>query len=244
MQDPSAPESLREFQITYGRYLRAPSDYSLPEGIPERRSEIYEGLLFNNMCSFLDRCFPVTRSIVGTEKWTSWCRQFFKEWRSETPLFSQIPFEFVRYMSEMLITDSLPDWMPELLHYEWVELEVDVDNAELSEPLAQEYWLNPNSRLLSYQWPVHRISKDFQPQEAETTFIVVYRDSKFSVMFSEVNATTFTLLSLIQQGYADLDSLFLSLAEMIAHPDPSAIKQFGMTLLDDLKKQEILLGNT
>jgi hypothetical protein len=242
MQDPKAPESLRQFQITYGRYLRAPAEQILPEGIPERRSEVYEGLLFNNICGFLDRCFPVTQSIVGAEKWRVWCRQFFKEWRSETPLFSQIPFEFVRYMSEMLITDSLPDWMPELLHYEWVELEVDVDNAERSASSLARYYVNPNARLLAYNWPVHRIRKDFQPTEPEASFLVVYRDSNFSVMFSEINATTYALLSLIQEGYEQLPELFSVLAETIGHPDAEALMQFGVPLLEDLKRQEIILG--
>jgi len=241
MQDPNAPESLRNFQIPYGRYLRSPSDYSLPEGVPERRSEIYEGLLFNNLCSFLDRCFPVTQSIFGAEQWRLWCRQFFKEWRSETPLFSQVPYEFVRYMSEMLITDSLPQWLPELLHYEWIELEVDVDDAQI-EASDQAYVINPNSRLLSYNWPVHKIKKDSQPDEPEATFLVVYRNAEFSVMFSEINATTYTLLALIEQGYESLESLFAQLASLIGHPDAGALMTFGQTLLDDLTQQEILLG--
>jgi hypothetical protein len=65
MQDINAPDTLRDFQITYGKYLRSPATQKRPDGIPERRSEIYESLLFNNISGFINNCFPVAPDFLS-----------------------------------------------------------------------------------------------------------------------------------------------------------------------------------
>ena len=251
MQDVSAPESLRQFQIVYGRYLRNPNKTALPESIPPRRSEIYESLLFNNICGFINNCFPVSRSLFEPAKWNRISRSFFEEWRCTTPIFSQIPYEFVRYISERPIGETLVPWLSELLHYEWVELEVDLDEAVFDKAALESKGLNinPTAKLLAYQWPVHKIASDYQPDEMQQVCLVVYRDVDAKVRFTEVNATTLMLLQAIADWQAplnalnDLESLLLSFGESINHPEPTALTKFGVQLLTDLKAKEILIGD-
>lgn len=248
MQDSNAPESLRDFQIGYGRYLRNPKKKELPEGIPARRSEIYEDLLFNNICGFINNCFPVAKYIFDEEQWQEMCRNFFEHWRCSTPIFSQIPFEFVRYISESIEAEKLPDWLSELLHYEWVELEVDLAEVDFDQELIEAsegnatVRANPTMKLLAYNWPVHTLSKTAVPDSPTTTFLVVYRNSKLTVRFLEVNATTYMLLQLIQNEPAERAVLLASFAEQIQHPDAAALETFGLQLIADLIRQEILIG--
>ena len=243
MQDVSAPKSLQAFQISYGKYLRNPDGSVLPEGIPQRRSEIYEGLLFNNISGFINNCFPVTRSLHSSDDWKKLIRSFFKDWRCTTPIFSQLPFEFVRYCSETLIVDTLPAWMPELLHYEWVELEVDVKANEDEQSDASVVQLNTSTALLAYNWPVHTISSKSIPDEASQTFLVVYRNEECKVRFLEINATTYMLLQQIQDAPDKINNVIASFVDTLNHPDPEALEGFTLQVMQDLKEKEILLGD-
>ena len=243
MQDIAAPEKLRDFQIRYGKYLRDPQAVRLPKGIPARRSEIYEGLLFNNISGFIHNCFPVARSLHSPEEWTALVRSFFKEWRSVTPIFSQIPFEFVRYCSETLIVDTLPKWLPELLHYEWVELEVDLLVADTFKSDSDKLRVNSAAKFLSYNWPVHTISKDFIPDHPSQTFLVVYQNRECKVRFLELNATTFALLQHIQERKSSVGETIDSFLPKLNHPNPEALASFTLQIMKDLKQQEILIGD-
>ena len=238
-------EKLRSFQLEYGKYLRDPENSVLPEGIPARRSEIYEGLLFNNVSGFINNCFPVARSLYEEAQWTKLSRSFFRDWRCTSPLFSQIPYEFVKYVSAHEDSLILAPWIPELLHYEWIELEVDTeDTGEFIELAEGEVAANPSLKVLAYQWPVHKISDDFKPDEPEQTCLAIYRNSEFKVRFVELNATTFLLLQFIQQAPGQLSAILEQFAQQIKHPDPQAIITFGAQLVDDFIGQEILLGGT
>ncbi len=243
MQDVSAPEKLRSFQIRYGKYLRSPETSRLPEGIPARRSEIYEGLLFNNISGFINNCFPVARSLHTDTEWVALTRRFFKDWRCTTPIFSQIPFEFVRYCSETLVVDELPAWLPELLHYEWVELDIDLkvnENVDINNTCVR---INPMASLLSYNWPVHTISKGLIPDEPIQTFLVVYRDEYCKVRFLELNATTFMLLQHIESKPNSSDEVVKTFVKQLEHPNPDVLAEFTLQIMKDLKEQEILFGD-
>lgn len=248
MQDVNAPKSLSEFQLNYGRHLRNPSENTLPLGVNKRRSEIYEDLLFNNIRTFIDTCFPVAKSLFSDQDWQVLARAFFHNWRCTTPIFSQIPYEFVRYISEGDISDSSikssqPQWLPELLHYEWVELEVDVFEDDTKLENLKGLILNPSAKLLVYQWPVHTISNDQLPESPLQTCLVVYRNIELSVRFLELNATTFMLLQFLEQHPSGFASDILhKFAKQIQHPDPTALVQFGFTLLAELHDANIIFG--
>ncbi len=243
MQDPSAPAAIQSFQLSYGKYLRDPANESRPEGIPPRRSEIYENLLYNNISGFIDKCFPVAMSMFDEGQWRKLTRSFFRDWRSETPIFSQIPYEFVRFIAETEIKNDLPPWLPELLHYEWVELEVDLRENACSENLAsQEICTNPSLKVLAYQWPVHKISKTFQPDTPAETCLAVYRDEHLKVRFLEINATTFMLLQFIQMNPGIRGEILQAFAEQLKHPEPSTLISFGQKIIDDFISQEIIIG--
>lgn len=257
MLDADAPKSLQDFQLSYGHYLRDPSACSRPDGVPVRRSEIYENLLISNISGFINTCFPVAKSLHTQEQWQALCRAFFSEWRCTTPIFGRIPEEFVCFLNEYAQHSEVAPWLPELIHYEWVELDVDLDEAELPSQkdidIHSSLFLNPTARLLAYQWPVHSVSKDALPTTEQQTCLVVYRDEEENVRFNEVNPTTFMLLQFINEHNAergadasnkdkDIDSLLLGFSEQINHPDPSVLMVFGKQLIEDLKNKSILFG--
>ena len=173
----------QNFQRAFAGHLRDPHHTPRPAGVAARRMAVYNELLFNNICGFVDACFPVSRAIVGDKRWRRLCRTFYRDWPLHTPWFREIPREFARYLAEGDIRQPLPAWLAELAHYEWAELAVDVMDCAIpahdpaGDLLAGPVALNPALLNLAYAWPVHRIGPDYRPRKPQPTHLVVYRDA-------------------------------------------------------------------
>ncbi|MBI5331631.1 MAG: putative DNA-binding domain-containing protein [Betaproteobacteria bacterium] len=242
------------YQRAFTARIRDPKAHPRPPGAPARRMKVYEELLFNNLEGFLLACFPVCRKILGVRRWSRLVRSFFRDHASHTPYFRQIPEEFLRYLQdEWTPTESYPAFLPELAHYEWVELELDTSNRDRDLPahdpagdlMAGRPLLNPVLRVLAYRWPVHRLSPRFKPDQTpeQPTFLMAFRTLEdLEVHFTVVNAATARLLSLLQErpGLTGADALEILAREMGA--DAPAMRAHGEELLADLRHQGVLLG--
>ncbi len=237
----------QHFQHAMARHLRDPHHTPRPAGVPARRMAVYNELLFNNVCGFLDSCFPVCQQLLGPKRWQRLCRTFYRDWPSHTPWFREIPREFVRYLQEARVAQPLPCWLSDLAHYEWAELAVEVmdDTPCACDPsgdlMAQRVVLNPARVDVLSDWPVHRIGPQWQPRQKNPTCLVVFRDPQHAVQFCEVNAVTARLLALLAPGRTGRQAL-QQLAQDMAHPDLPALLGFGQTLLLQLRQQGVILG--
>lgn len=244
------PSDLVDFQQAFSAHLRAPQSEACPNGIPQRRSQVYEELLFKNIQGFVDKCFPVAKSIINQDQWLHLTRLFFQNWQSHTPYFSRIPFEFVQFIrSKPTICDidqplSLPAWFDSLLHYEWAELEVDLFDAvvpRVHTPLTENYKLkvNPTLQNLEYNWPVHRISANNLPSSPIETRLLVYRSFDHQVLFMEVNALTAALVHIFETETPPKEALN-QLVQLVPNMNPEQVLQFGQSLIEDLLKRNAL----
>lgn len=198
------PASLRQFQSAFSQRLRDPECATALPDVPTRQGALYETLLFNNLCGFIDRCFPVSKQRMDIQSWRNLCRRFYRSHSCKSPYFREIPFQFLTYIQEA--TTDLPAWLPELLHYEWVELAVTTDPTRL--PAKQqttsntaELKINPTLRNLQYHWPVHRLSADTEKDEIpapnDVTCLLVYRKRDHKVQFMQIDPLTACLLQLL-----------------------------------------------
>lgn len=242
----AAPADFQDFQRQFAQHLRDPRR-ARPAGVSARGTALYRDLVFNNILGFLDACFPVCRAILGDTRWRRLNRCFYRDWPLHTPWFREIPREFVRYLMETKPRQTLPQWLPELAHYEWAELAVDT--LEVSVPahdpqgdLLGNLLLNPAILLLSYAWPVHQLSPQYRPRRPQVTHLVVYRDAQECVQFSLLNGVTARLLALLSDSTLSGAAALSQIAEEIAHPDPEQLKVFGQALLEGLRAQGIILG--
>ena len=241
--------AFQEFQHALAAHLRDPHHTRRPAGVPARRMAVYNELLFNNVCGFVDSCFPVCRQLLGESRWRRLCRTFYRDWPSHTPWFREIPREFVRYLNEAHIAQPLPRWLADLARYEWAELAVDV--MDITPPahkpqgdlMQGRVVLNPARVDVASEWPVHRIGPAWQPRQTEPTFLVVFRNAEHQVQFSEINAVTARVLALLDEGRSGQEA-FEQLAHEMAHPDPQALMGFGLQLLTSLREQGLVLGTT
>jgi len=128
-----APRSVPDFQEhqrTSTDHIRDPKQNRRPTGVPARRMKVYNDPLFNNVFGQISSCFPVARSVLGKRKWQRLVRQFFATHRCRTPYFRQTPEEFLQSIQQRGSLGSDPDFLIYLLHYEWVELAVDISGNE------------------------------------------------------------------------------------------------------------------
>ena len=241
-------------QYEFAANIRDPDQNPAPDDIEDRRMDIYRELFYNNVESFLSGTFPVLHEILDDSAWHAMVRAYFRDHRSHTPLFLEIPREFLNWLDNerSAQADDLP-FLKELAHYEWVELALSIseekpvlDNIDPAGDLLTGIpVLSPLAWHLAYQYPVHRIGPGFQPESPgeQPTCLVVYRDRNDEVGFLEINPVTKRLLELID---ADSDvtgaEILRRIALEMAHPQPDVVVQGGLDIMRSLREREILLG--
>ncbi len=246
--------SFQQQQYRFAAHIRDPDRHPAPPGVEDRRMAIYRDLFFNNVSQLLAHSLPVLRKILGEEQWKLLMRDYFASHQAHTPLFLEMPQEFLRYLQEERGEHSEdPPFMLELAHYEWVELalsiaeeEADLQQIERQGDLLEGIpVLSPVAWTLSYTFPVHRISPEFQPQarSAEPTFLVVYRRLDDSVGFLEINAVTARLLEILGENEERTGAEILTgIAAELDHPKPETVTRGGEDILENLRRHDIVLG--
>lgn len=243
----NAPD-FQHFQHAFADYLRDPQGKGRPAAVPARRGVVYRELVFNNLAGFLDACFPVARQLLGEPRWRRLQRRFLRDWPLHTPWFREIPHEFVRYLNSDQRPPRLPRWLPELAHYEWIELAVDImETAKTdfqpldAQLLDRRLILNPTLQRLHYTWPVHRIGTEYRPRRPQPCVLAVYRDDQEQVRFSELNPLTDRLLALLADGLSARQAIPVLAAENSLALTEQLLA-FARTLLDELVEQQIIAG--
>ena len=242
----------QERQFEFAAYLRDPQSAPRPADVEQRRMALYRELLYNNVEGFLAKGFPVVRAITADESWDALVGDFFARHRSTSPLFREIPEEFLHYLAEERGTQpGDPPFLAELAHYEWVEMAValadDAGAAAGVDPdgdlLAGTPVLSPLAWTLGYRYPVHRIGPDYRPVEEEPTFLVVYRDRDDEVGFLVLNPVTARLLEGLRETPTLTGrDLLAGIAAEIGHADPQIVIDGGQAVLEDLRRRGVILG--
>ena len=241
----------QDIQRQFTEHLRNPAKNPAIPGLEDRRLKIYRELFFNNIVNFLESGFPVLRSLYRQEAWLTLARAFFSSHACRSPYFVDISKEFVEYLSNdyhLLATD--PPFIQELAHYEWLELALSIriqeeqtipwDGAEMADAVV----FSELAELVSYQYPVHQISPEFQPSTPSepVTYLVVNRDDKDEVQFTEINAVTAHLLhTVIQHDRLTTEALVEQMCTALPHVPTEQVSSGAMTTISQMLQKQILL---
>lgn len=250
--DDSMP-AFQRYQLSFTGHIRDPQHQPKPDKVAARRMRVYTEIVFNNLYGAVSACFPVAQKVLGKRAWTQLVRGFFAGHQATTPLFREIPHEFLRYLETRR---DLPAYLYPLAHYEWIELAIASANIEddmtrvdiHGDLLAGVPVFAAASALLRYDYPVHRISPRFKPQAPldEPLHFLVFRDAADLVRFIELNPVTARLLGLLHPaGQTDTMTsrqALLQIAAELHYAEPEVIVGFGAQILHDLKGQGALLG--
>lgn len=251
---PPEPNDPLAAQRALADHIRDPAHAPAPEGIEPRRLQIYRDLFFNNVQSLLAGNFPVIRRILDDATWTTLLRDFYREHPARTPLFPELPREFLYYLdtrAEQRLAD--PAWLRELAHYEWVELALQLHEttpADLAHDPAGDLlngrpMLSPLAWPLAYQWPVHQLGPDYLPElpPAHPTLLLLLRRTDGLVDFQALSPLTYRLLERLEAfptltGRAQLEAL----ADEASAADMAAFVREGTTMLSQLRDDGVLIG--
>jgi hypothetical protein len=247
---PPKPD-FRQTQYAFAGHIRDPRRHPAPPDVNPRRMALYRELFLNNIKSFVGSGFPVLKEILDEVYWHSLVEDFFARHQSRTPYFSEVPEEFLGFLSqEREGRADDPPFLLELAHYEWVELALalaegeapDISPALEQNPLACDIALSQVAWPLAYRFPVQRISRDFQPAEppAEPTCLAVYRNREDAVRFLELNPVTFRLLQILEGGPAHAETCLLSIADELRHAEPAAVLAHGAEVLRGLAQRGLI----
>ncbi len=246
--------TFQNVQHEFTAHLRDPDKYPAPQEIEDRRMQIYRGLLYRNVQGFLASGFPVTRKLFSDDHWHKMVRDFFANHHSQSPYFKDISKEFIIYLNEERVSQPEdPPFLRELTHYEWLEinisfLDADIDWSKVNKQgnlLKEVPVLSPFVKLNRYEFPVHKIKPDFQPQTPgeQPTYILIYRDLSDNVGFIEVNPITAKLVELISTNSTQTsEQLLKGIAKETPSLPEDAVIHGGHITLNDLHKKDIVLG--
>lgn len=240
----------QQLQRQFLSHLRRPLPDSRPPGFAHERLAVYADLLYNKFDESLNACFPVLNSILQPTVWRRLLLDFIAEHRCLSPYYRQIPDEFVLYLQNERQSTYDPAFLTELAHFEWVELQLSIGEAEpfaikpLSEAelLAGVPMFTPVRQLLHYHWPVQDIGPGFQPTEqpAIATHILGFRDIDDQVRFIALNPATAKLIMLLSNGLSGQQAL-LAMRGDLSDAQFLELTLFGQRILADLHSQGAII---
>lgn len=248
---PPVPDALRGQQFAFAAHLRDPSAHPPPPGIEDRRLAVYRDLFFNNIENLLAGNFPAIRKTLGDEAWRALVRAFYAEHRSRTPLFAEIGREFIRFLEARAESGADdPPWLPELAHYEWVELALQISDEPhpahdaQGDLLENAPVLSPQAWALAYRWPVPRIGPDHRPDAPPDalTLLLVRRDASGEVRFAEISPLVYRLLEILGEGVATGRQTLETLAAEAGVADAADFLEQGVAMLRRIRDEGTILG--
>lgn len=179
-------------QTDLGLYCR--TGINQPKTSIQEHTFHYRRLVYNVVKDTLKNAYPITRKLIGKERWKKAVAHFFENHKCQTPQVWMLPKEFCDFYTE----NSFPfkkdfPFIKELLQYEWLEIEVFImedipiekfkvenslkDNSKDSEQAKQILIPNPEIKILPLQYPIHiKKIKQIIEEDKSQYFVTIHRD--------------------------------------------------------------------
>lgn len=194
--------SFQATQQQFCNWIRSPQS-ELPKALPAERMQIYRDLLFNNVCSFINLVYPVTRAILPELQWQKLLNEFFQKAKCDSPFYNDISLQFREYLTDWQHT-SLKEypWLAELLQFEWLELYLDTVEIEKRIVTRQDEWqLNTQVWVLVYQYPVYQWSSSMSISDVVPmpSAIIVWRNNQDHICLERLSPLFAMLIEQLNQ---------------------------------------------
>jgi len=192
----NAQLTFQAHQHAFTQWIRHPDDDSLPNGISAQRMNTYRNLIFNNIESFIEHTYPITKALLPKELWRDLVNEFFQYGQCNSPYYYDISLHFKEFLEQDIahgessedssqlnprgnIYSDYP-WLRELMQFEWMELYIEM--AEVEWHLDRtDLQLKTTCWILAYQYPVHTwsIQTTVDDIHVQPSCLLVYRDENF-----------------------------------------------------------------
>lgn len=152
----------------------------------------YRRLFRNNIANSLQQAFPITFEILSKQQWDILVDDFFANHDAKTPQIWKLPYEFFQFVEKQnySLKFNLP-FLDDLLHFEWIEIEVHTMADIFPEPyikngdlLNDKIEVNNENRLINLKYPVHLFAAKESLNNVGDYYLLTYRMPKtFEVKF-------------------------------------------------------------
>lgn len=244
---------LHALQRAFAAHLRDPGS-APPIGVDACRMAVYVDLFYNNIERLLATNFPVIRTLHDKPSWHARVRDFYREHRSQTPLFSEISIEFIAWLQQRADT-GVDDWpfLAELARHEASELALSLDEHEIAElehdpngdVISGVPVPSPLARVHAYRYPVHLIGPDYRPlaAPAQPTLVLLIRNRADAISFLEIDPLSALLIAGLQEnrdetGAQCVDAVLAALGRQ----HDAELRASGLNILKQLRACDAILG--
>ena len=238
----------QKVQQDFTQRIRHGNSLPLPDNVSESRMKVYQELLFNNIYEIMNQCFPVITEIVDDKFWRSLVAEFIALSQSQTPYFHRLAQEMVSFLEKI----KLPDYpyLAQLAHYEWIELELDIDDKKLDLSgvgqeieLSSQLIFSPQVRLLHYDFDVENIGVNYLPTKPVASYLLVYRNEDGHVDFMKLNQLSHLLLTLLMSEKS-LEAVINEVIDSDPVQDKQLVISGAISLVDELVELGIIVGSS
>ena len=237
----------RQFQFALARHLRDPLAVPTPAGVLPQEATACTRDMVRHVGSVLAPAFPVTQALLGGDIWEHTVRLFLKSAPSHAPWVSTTQRAFVDHVCESPDVQRLPAWLQDLTHFEWLQSAVATTPVQwpafdaAADVMQHPVVLNPTHVEAAYEWPVHGIDTDHQPDGMQTTYVSMLRDKDDVLHVFDSSVFRGQLIDLLRDGQTG-EQAFMALAMWLSHPEPDAFVQEGKDVMAQLQREGIVLG--
>jgi len=240
-------------QRAFTEHLRDPDNAPPPDGLARERVAVYSNAVIRNAETFISDNFPRVKAVMPEEAWSAMVRDYFLRHRSTTPLFVELPGEFLNYLDELREEPDDPPFLYELAHFEMLETEVSADESRIDDsdvdPLGDVMRgipvVNPTLRLVRYAFPVHSIDETsrFADSPDSPTFILAFRDREHRYGTIDVNVASARAVELLLAGdELSGEAVMRALAGEFNLADVDAVVAGGREILGRFVERDVILG--
>lgn len=201
-------------QSKLAAYCRTGKWQSIP-GVDKENAAYYRKLLYNIADDMLQNAYPLTHELLTAKEWNNAVNDFFSNHSCQSPQVWYMPKEFYQYIKNTkhpLLNKYV--FLEELLLFEWLEVELfmmedePVEYDETGDVLFSRLVLNPEHRLLTFQYPVHKMNAEYiSASHSGSYFVIAHRNREGEVIFTDSSPSFIRMIEYLEENAFSIKEL-------------------------------------
>ncbi len=224
-----------------------------PVAIPGTRQEgldQYRRLIRNNIHNAMEQAFPIAYTVLSEAQWNTLIDDFHAHHPAATPQVWKLPLEFYLFVKANNYVDkfSLP-FLNDLLHFEWIEIEVHTMEDQLpapshqkGNPLSDQIVVYPEYRMIRLKYPVHLYAAEEALHHPGDYFLLTFRTRDFDVKFVDLPPLHAFYFEQIADGITAADILKEAERSSNSLLDTMELKQNILGFIQTMFSQNVFSG--
>lgn len=241
--------SLQQLANQFTHYLRT-GDLPKHLKINPARAEVYLELFRNNIEDTLKRAYPLTLHLLNEAQWNEIVDAFLREEDSTSPYIWRMPQAFAEFVRKNSWQDRLNiPYLADLVDFEWLEIELFMMPDHPKKAFSRQgdllndiLYFNPESVVVSYDYPVFEKKKLPRAMQKGTYFLLAFRKPETGqVRFISLSSFFMAVISLLKEKKLTGKKVLIKAAKLFKFDEKQILPQ-GEKFLQDMISQSAICG--